>query len=193
MKRNLLVISLLTCAGTGSALVANITVQSSATWSATAKKESTTKLAVTPLGSLSFVYANGAKGFNTHKGLFDVAIEGDASATAFKLTSRLVSNTLTHLDGSGSTLNVYVNYLGMPLDKATDMVIVDTAIGKNSGLRVIAENFNKSGNFATQDSFSFSISSGTLDGITPVKQLSALPEGVWSGDISVQFDATWTS
>ncbi len=59
-----------------------------------------------PLGSPAFQYAEGIKGFNSQKGLFDVAIEGDATATAFKLTSRLITNTLTQLDTSGSTLNV---------------------------------------------------------------------------------------
>ncbi|STF33110.1 cryptic Mat fimbrillin [Escherichia coli] len=50
---------------------------------------------MTPLGSLAFQYAEGIKGFNSQKGLFDVAIEGDSTATAFKLTSRLITNTLT--------------------------------------------------------------------------------------------------
>jgi hypothetical protein len=50
-------------------------------------KDTTSKLVVTPLGSLAFQYAEGIKGFNSQKGLFDVAIEGDATATAFKLTS----------------------------------------------------------------------------------------------------------
>lgn len=49
---------------------------------------------MTPLGSLAFQYAEGIKGFNSQKGLFDVAIEGDSTATAFKLTSRLITNTL---------------------------------------------------------------------------------------------------
>ena len=67
---------------------------------------------MTPLGSLAFQYAEGIKGFNSQKGLFDVAIEGDSTATAFKLTSRLITNTLTQLDTSGSTLNVGVDYNG---------------------------------------------------------------------------------
>ncbi|WP_227541133.1 common pilus major fimbrillin subunit EcpA, partial [Klebsiella pneumoniae] len=78
--------------------------------SATAKKDTTSKLVVTPIGSLTFNYAEGIKGFNSQKGLFDVTVEGDTTATAFKLTSKLVSNTLTQLDTSGSTLEVGVNY-----------------------------------------------------------------------------------
>ena len=34
---------------------------------------------------------------------------------------------------------------------------------------------------------------GTTDGTTAVTDYSTLPEGIWSGDVSVQFDATWTS
>jgi hypothetical protein len=70
----------------GVAQAADVTAQAVATWSATAK-DTTSKLVVTPLGSLAFQYAEGIKGFNSQKGLFDVAIEGDATATAFKLTS----------------------------------------------------------------------------------------------------------
>jgi hypothetical protein len=46
-----------------------------------------------------------------------VAIEGDATATAFKLTSRLITNTLTQLDTSGSTLSVGVDYNGAAVEK----------------------------------------------------------------------------
>ena len=35
--------------------------------------------------------------------------------------------------------------------------------------------------------------SGTTNGTTAVTDYSTLPEGIWSGDVSVQFDATWTS
>ena len=37
------------------------------------------------------------------------------------------------------------------------------------------------------------IISGTTNGTTAVTDYSTLPEGIWSGDVSVQFDATWTS
>ena len=114
MKKKVLAIALVTAfAGMGVAQAADVTAQAVATWSATAKKDTTSKLVVTPLGSLAFQYAEGIKGFNSQKGLFDVAIEGDATATAFKLTSRLITNTLTQLDTSGSTLSVGVDYNGV--------------------------------------------------------------------------------
>ncbi|MDU7648136.1 MAG: common pilus major fimbrillin subunit EcpA [Klebsiella michiganensis] len=157
--------------------IALVTAFAVATWSATAKKDTTSKLVVTPLGSLAFQYAEGVKGFNSQKGLFDVAIEGDATATAFKLTSRLITNTLTQLDTSGSTLSVGVDYNGAAVEKTADTTMIDTAAGSTTA----------------QDGFTFSIISGTTDGTTAVTDYSTLPEGIWSGDVSVQFDATWTS
>lgn len=82
MKKKVLAIALVTVfTGMGVAQAADVTAQAVATWSATAKKDTTSKLVVTPLGSLAFQYAEGIKGFNSQKGLFDVAIEGDSTAT----------------------------------------------------------------------------------------------------------------
>ncbi len=101
---------------------------------------------MTPLGSLAFQYAEGIKGFNSQKGLFDVAIEGDATATAFKLTSRLITNTLTQLDTSGSTLSVGVDYNGAAVEKTGDTVMIDTANGVLGGnLSALANGYNASG------------------------------------------------
>lgn len=172
-----------------------IKAQAFATWTATAKKDITSKLVVTPIGSLSFQYADGIKGFNSQKGLFDITVEGDTNATDFKLTSRLVSSTLKQLDSSGSTLTVWVEYNGVPVMKNQDTTLIDTAGGKNLGgnLNAIANGYNKSGRTSAQDAFTFSIGGGTTDGNTVVKNYSELPDGIWSGDVSVQFDATWTS
>ena len=178
MKKKVLAIALVTAfTGMGVAQAADVTAQAVATWSATAKKDTTSKLVVTPLGSLAFQYAEGIKGFNSQKGLFDVAIEGDTTATAFKLTSRLITNTLTQLDTSGSTLSVGVDY--------------NNIMGGN--LSALANGYNASGRTTAQDGFTFSIISGTTNGTTAVTDYSTLPEGIWSGDVSVQFDATWTS
>ncbi|MDU2098877.1 MAG: common pilus major fimbrillin subunit EcpA, partial [Staphylococcus sp.] len=78
MKKKVIAIALVTAfAGMGVAQAADVTAQAVATWSATAKKDTSSKLVVTPLGSLAFQYAEGIKGFNSQKGLFDVAVEGD--------------------------------------------------------------------------------------------------------------------
>ncbi len=80
MKKKVLAIALVTVfTGMGVAQAADVTAQAVATWSATAKKDTTSKLVVTPLGSLAFQYAEGIKGFNSQKGLFDVAIGNDSN------------------------------------------------------------------------------------------------------------------
>lgn len=195
MKKQIIAISLMTAfMGVNIAQAADVTAQAIATWSATAKKDTTSKLVVTPLGSLSFQYAEGIKGFNTQKGLFDVAIEGDTTATAFKLTSRLVSNTLTQLDNSGSTLSVGVQYQGSAIEKNADTTMIDTKTNLSGGnLSPLSQSYNKAGRTTAQDDFTFSIIGGTTDGTKPATDYSTLPEGIWSGDVSVQFDATWTS
>lgn len=177
----------------GVAQAADVTAQAVATWSATAKKHHQ-QAGCDPLGSLAFQYAEGIKGFNSQKGLFDVAIEGDTTATAFKLTSRLITNTLTQLDTSGSTLSVGVDYNGAAVEKTGDTVMIDTANNIMGGnLSALANGYNASGRTTAQDGFTFSIISGTTNGTTAVTDYSTLPEGIWSGDVSVQFDATWTS
>ena len=195
MKKKVIAIALVAAfAGMGVAQAADVTAQAVATWSATAKKDTSSKLVVTPLGSLAFQYAEGIEGFNTQKGLFDVAIEGDTTATAFKLTSRLITNTLTQLDTSGSTLSVGVEYNGVSVGKTADTTMIDTAAGTLGGnLSALSNGYNTTGRTTAQDGFTFSIISGTTDGTTAVTNYSALPEGIWSGDVSVQFDATWTS
>lgn len=120
-----------------------------------------------------------------------MAIEGDSTATAFKLTSRLITNTLTQLDTSGSTLNVGVDYNGAAVEKTGDTVMIDTANGVLGGnLSPLSNGYNASNRTTAQDGFTFSIISGTTNGTTAVTDYSTLPEGIWSGDVSVQFDAT---
>lgn len=193
MKKTAFIFALMATFTTGS-VQAGVTAQAVATWSATAKKDTSSKLIVTPLGSLSFQYAQGIGGFGSQKGLFDVALEGEPQTTAFKLTSRLLANTLTQLNGSGSTLDVGVSYLGTTLSKSSDTVMIDTANGILGGnLSPLGNGYNTPGRTAAQDSFTFSIINGTVDGSTQASDFSQLPEGIWSGDVSVQFDTTWTS
>lgn len=195
MKKNIIAIALVTAfSGMGIAQAADISAQAVATWSATAKKDTASKLVVTPLGSLSFQYAEGIKGFNSAKGLFDVTVEGDETATDFKLTSRVLTDTLTQLDQSGSTLKVGVEYNGEAVTAASPLVMIDTANNIMGGnLSSLSNSYNQAGRTSAQDGFTFKIISGTTDGTTAATEFSSLPEGIWSGDISVQFDATWTS
>lgn len=194
MNKKMIAVALAaTFSGMGVAHAVDTTEQAVATWSASAKKDTASRLIVTPLGSLTFNYAESIKGFNTQKGLFDVTIKGDMLATGFKLTSRLVSNTLTQLDTSGSTLSVGVAYNGAAVEKTTDTTMIDTAAGILGGnLSALSGGYYMPTRTSAQDSFTFSIISGTSDGSTVVNDYSTLPEGIWSGDVSVQFDATWT-
>lgn len=197
MNKKIIAIALVTAfAGMGVAQAADVTAQAEATWKATAKKDTQSKLVVTPLGSLAFQYAEGIKGFNTQTGLFDVTVEGDETATDFKLTSHVLANTLTQLDQSGSTLTVGVAYNGksLPESPTNPTVMIDTAnniLGGN--LSALSNGYNVAGRTSAQDSFTFSITEATLDGTAAPEDFSKLPDGIWSGDVSVQFDATWTS
>ncbi|MBN5376388.1 common pilus major fimbrillin subunit EcpA [Serratia marcescens] len=195
MKKMTLALAIVSAfAAVSTAQAADVTAQALATWSATAKKDTTSKLVVTPIGSLAFNYAEGIKGFNSQKGLFDVTVEGDTTATAFKLTSKLVSNTLTQLDTSGSTLEVGVNYNGAVVGKTAETTMIDTTAGILGGnLSALSNAYNQAGRTSAQDQFTFSIIGPTSNGTTAVTDFSTLPEGIWSGDVSVEFNATWTS
>lgn len=75
--------------------------------------------------------------------------------------------------------------------KTGDTVMIDTANGVLGGnLSPLANGYNASNRTTAQDGFTFSIISGTTNGTTAVTDYSTLPEGIWSGDVSVQFDAT---
>lgn len=98
MKKALIAV-VLASSGISFAHAATVAPTATATWKATAKKDTTSMLVVTPLSSLAFQYAEGIKGFNTVDGLFDVSIKGDASATDFTLKAKKLSGTLNHLSG----------------------------------------------------------------------------------------------
>lgn len=195
MKKITLALAIVSAFATvGAAQAADVNAQALATWSATAKKDTTSKLVVTPIGSLSFQYAEGIKGFNSQKGLFDVTIQGDTTATDFKLTSKLVSNTLTQLDTSGSTLSVGVTYNGATVGTSSETTMIDTTNGILGGnLSALSNGFDQATRASAQDQFTFSIIEATKDGTTAVTDYSELPEGIWQGDVSVQFDATWSA
>ncbi|MFM5527998.1 common pilus major fimbrillin subunit EcpA [Aeromonas veronii] len=172
---------------------ANAAVEASAvaTWQATAKKDTKSILVVTPLTSLSFQYAEGIQGFNTVNGLFDVAILGDASATDFTLKAKKLSGTLNHL-GGGSTVDVGVNWQGAPVKTTGYTTLIDTAAGINGGnLSTLAANFKDDSQRTTaQGSFNFYIESATVNGVDST--FDALPDGLWSGEVNVEFVATWS-
>ncbi len=152
------------------------------------------ELVVTPLDSLSFQYAEGIKGFNTVSGLFDVAIQGDDSATDFTLKAKKLSGTLNHLSG-GSTVDVGVFWMGQPVTANAYTTLIDTAAGNTGGdLSPLASSFNV-GNatdlqrHTAQGSFTFNIESATANGVAAA--FDTLPDGMWTGEVNVEFVANW--
>lgn len=193
MKKVTLVLAIVaTLTAVGHAQAEDVTTQAVATWPAIAVKDTANQLVVTPIGNLYFQYAEGIKRFNSQQGLFDVALEGEG--TAIKLTAKLVSNTLTQLDTTGSTLEVGVKHHGAAITKTAPTTLIDTSAGLSGGnLKKLANANPQPGRHNAQDHFDFSIISATADGSTPVTDFSTLPAGTWSGDVNVRFDVTWAS
>lgn len=193
MKTKLLAVAMLSTFGVTDLASAAVidTATTTATWKATATKRASSKLRVTPLDNLKFDYINSSSAFSEEDGLFDVEITGNTNATSFKLTSQIVSNTLSQIS-TGSTLTVGVRYSGIPLQKGTPTPVLDTSSGIINQLGNSLK-FNNASTSSGQDAFKFSIIDASADGRTQTKDFKTLPEGLWTGDVSVQFDATWSS
>lgn len=172
---------------------ADVTASSTATWKAIATKDTTSNLVVTPLSSLAFQYAEGTKGFNTQNGAFDVTIKGQSGATDFTLASKIIGNTLTRSGGDGSSLDVGVAWNGKQLSKTAPMVMIDTANNVSAGLDNLAQKtaFGGTGRTSAQGNFLFNIESAKDKAGAAVADLSTLSDGVWNGEVAVQFTALW--
>jgi len=171
--------------------LADVTATATATWTATATKDTTSTLVVTPLDSITFQYAEGMQRFNTQNGAFDVTIQGQGGATDFKLAAQVLSNTLT---GSGaSTLDVGVAWNGTALSSTAATDLVNHGNNLTSGLASLVSNnaYASADRTSAQGNFTFSIDSATSDGSTTTT-FAQLNDGFWSGDVKVQFTATWT-
>ncbi|WP_116973206.1 common pilus major fimbrillin subunit EcpA, partial [Klebsiella pneumoniae] len=123
---------------------------------ASATKDTTSALVVTPLKSLNFQYAEGIKAFNSQKGAFDITIQGQSGATDFTLTSQIVSNTLSRTTDA-STLAVGVNWNGNALNKSTPVTMIDTSNNISAGLDAlaVATAFAGADRVSTQGNFDF--------------------------------------
>ena len=168
--------------------MADVTTSATASWDASATKDTTSALVVTPLKSLNFQYAEGIAAFNAQKGAFDITIQGQSGATDFTLTSQIVSNTT-----DASTLAVGVSWNGNALNKTTPVTMIDTANNISAGLDAlaVATAFAGADRVSTQGSFDFTVDSATSDGSTAA-EFKDLTDGYWSGDVRVQFNAVWT-
>lgn len=170
--------------------VADVTASATASWDASATKDTTSSLVVTPLKSLSFQYAEGTEAFNTQSGAFDITIQGQSGATDFTLTSQLVNNTLSRTTDD-STLSVGVDWNGTALTKTAPVTMIDTSQNVSAGLDALAVSTAYAGSdrTSTQGAFNFSIESATAGG-QPVA-FKELDDGYWDGEVRVQFTATW--
>ncbi|WP_434658930.1 common pilus major fimbrillin subunit EcpA [Klebsiella sp. MISC125] len=192
MKKSLLAAcatSILFCSG---AMAADpVTASATASWDASATKDTTSLLVVTPLRSVSFEYAEGLKAFNSQDGAFDITIQGQAGASDFVLTSQLVTNTLNRA-ADGSTLEVGVAWNGAKLSKTTPVTMVNIGSNITAGLENLAagyaDNVNRT---STQSAFLFTVDSATSNGTTATP-FASLADGYWNGDVKVQFTAEWT-
>lgn len=190
MKKLVLAASVATALLSANAM-ADVTASATASWDASATKDTNSILVVTPLKSLTFQYAQGLQAFNTQKGAFDVTIEGQSGATDFELTSQIVSNTLARTSDA-STLDVGVAWNGEKLSKTAPVTLIDTSEGVSSGLDAlaVASAYAGSERVSTQGNFDFSIESASNG--TQTTAFSELADGYWSGDVKVQFTAVWT-
>ncbi|MFH7527846.1 common pilus major fimbrillin subunit EcpA [Aeromonas sp. A5] len=194
MKKNIGWFVLMSCGFFASQAMA-VTASSVATWQASAVKTTEADLVVTPLGSLSFQYAAGTNSFNSADGLFDIVVRGDhEAATSFKLSAQKLNGQLRHLS-TDETLDVAVYWNGQKLNADTSIDMIDTSAGKMGGnLSNIAANYNVNtavGDVYAQDFFTFELEN-PANGLGELDDMKNLSDGVFSGSVSIQFDAVWS-
>ncbi len=166
------------------------TANATASWDAKAIKDTNSMLVVTPLKSLTFNYAEGLERFNTQDGAFDITIAGQSGASDFKLTSKIISNTLSRTSDD-SELTVGVKWNGTDLSNSAETVMVDTSAGVSAGLAALAQEsaYAGSARTSTQGVFAFNIAKATVAGTDTA--LKDLTDGYWDGNVNVEFAATW--
>ena len=178
----------------------------SATWQASATKDSDSDLVVTPTRALNFVYSANTKAFNTDTGLFDVAIRGDhSSATSFKLEAIVddSDNTLFSVGGEATKLKVGARFGGTDLGSIGGTVgtkstawttLVDSSnnTGVSSGLWNLTTSAGATANTEVtgQDKFVFYVDSAQ-DSTGAATEFKDLTNSLWEGTVSVAFRATW--
>ncbi|TQI78609.1 fimbrillin MatB-like protein [Serratia fonticola] len=189
-----LTLALIAASAIGTTTLANAetrTANAMASWDARAVKDTNSMLAVTPLKSLTFNYAEGLERFSAQDGAFDITIAGQSGARDFKLTSKVISNTLSRANDD-SELTVAVKWNGTELSSNNDTVLVDTIEGVSAGLDAFAQESAYAGSdrTSTRGVFAFNIAKATLAGAEVA--FKELTDGYWDGNVNVEFAATWT-
>ncbi|TQI78603.1 fimbrillin MatB-like protein [Serratia fonticola] len=188
-----LALALIAASAMGTINLANAetrTANATASWDAKAIKDTNSMLVVTPLKSLTFNYAEGLERFSTQDGAFDITIAGQSGASDFKLTSKIISNTLVRTSDD-SELTVGVKWNGTDLSNSTETTMIDTTSGVSAGLSALAQESAYAGSdrTSTQGVFAFNIAKATVGGAdTAFKDLT---DGYWDGNVNVEFAATW--
>ncbi len=170
MKKLLLVTSLASVFVAANAM-ADVTASATASWDATATKDTTSMLVVTPLNSLTFQYAEGLKAFNSQDGAFDVTIQGQETATDFELTAQIISNTLTNASGDASTLNVGVAWNGTALTNSSDTVLVNSS--STSGLESLMADGAYNGAARVREGANKQVMSSQADSLIKISRIWA--------------------
>jgi len=179
----------LSIASTASA--AEKTASATATWQATAIKDTKSMLVVTPLKSLTFNYAEGQKSFNQQDGAFDIAIQGQDGATDFQLTAKVVTDTLSRTTDD-SELTVGVKWNGTALSKDSATTLIDFTNGVTAGLDSISQQSAFGGTERATDRGVFNFNIASAKAASANVAFNELADGVWDGDVKVQFTAVWT-
>ena len=193
---NKLILAVATAAMFGTISMANAadttrTASATATWQATAIKDTKSMLVVTPLRNLTFNYAEGQKSFNQQDGAFDIAVQGQDGATDFELTAKIITDTLTRTTDD-SELTVGVKWNGTALSTGQSTTLVNFKDGITAGLDTLSQqgSFGGANRITDRGTFNFVIASAQQAG--QAAAFSELADGVWDGDVKVQFTALWT-
>ncbi|QIG04849.1 common pilus major fimbrillin subunit EcpA [Proteus sp. ZN5] len=184
MKKYHALLSLLMTAFTATAAFANTSsIQTVASWQATAVKKPQSELGVTPLNALHFEVTENNR-FNEQNGTFDITVKDIEGATDFKLTSKVISNELRNA-ADNSVLTVKTDWNGKTLSSHQETVILDNQKGINKGLVVETKATEKSELKNLQSAFLFNVINGT-------QPTASLPEGLWEGALRIEFTSKWS-
>ncbi|CQD41547.1 common pilus major fimbrillin subunit EcpA [Yersinia mollaretii] len=185
-------------AATNVAHAVSVVKTNTATWTVTANKLSSASLAVNATGTLPVIAfstsnVSGAtvSSFSAADAPFEVVLGGDASATAFTLTAMPATGNRLTSTADSSYLDIGVSYNNaiMSSTAQTNLYTNTTTTGSLSNLGNIAVN---NGVGVAGDKFTFQVIGASADGTSTTTNYGSLPNTSWSGNVGVNFTATWT-
>lgn len=192
MKKNTVVaLAVMSIFAAANVAHAAITTQTAtATWSASASKASTAALSVSSDDlSSDFVYS-AASGFVDIIAPFTLKVTGEGSATAFKLVASTPTDNVLSSADVVSTLTVAVKSGGTTVVPAGTTVYDSTTATHDADYDNLGTAYTYNGETDVASKFTLSVGQPTSNG-APVP-FFALPNTTWSGDVKIDFTATWT-